>query len=56
MEEIRTKYYAQLKRFITMPTTFQGVSDVSSSIFPVMVTRYGIYNYKYTSQSPYKRA
>lgn len=39
MEEIKMKYYSQVKRFIILPLSFQGVSDSSESIFPVMVVR-----------------
>ena len=35
MEEIRMKYYGQLKRFMAIPLNFRGVSDIC--IFPSIV-------------------
>ncbi|XP_063237932.1 cytoplasmic dynein 2 heavy chain 1 [Bacillus rossius redtenbacheri] len=40
MEEIRMKYYGQLKRFLSIPNNFRGVSDSSDShIFPIIIER-----------------
>ncbi|TPX45912.1 hypothetical protein SeLEV6574_g03556 [Synchytrium endobioticum] len=36
IEEIRARYYRELKRFINLPLTFRGV-DGASSIFPLLV-------------------
>lgn len=40
MEEIRSLYYSQLRRFIERPLTFKGLSDQSGSIFKAMVDLY----------------
>lgn len=40
MEEIRSTYYSQLRRFIERPLTFKGLSDQSSNVFKVMVDMY----------------
>lgn len=40
IEEIRMKYYSQLKKFITMPFGFHGIADSSASIFESIVDRY----------------
>lgn len=37
MEEIRSAYYSQLRRFIERPLTFIGLSEQSSNIFKAMV-------------------
>nr|CAD7453928.1 unnamed protein product [Timema tahoe] len=38
MEEIRMKYYGQLKRFLSIPNNFRGVSDSQESqIFPTII-------------------
>lgn len=39
MEEIKSKYYAQLRKFLERPLRFRGLSDQSSRIFKVMVDR-----------------
>lgn len=42
MEEIRMRYYTQLKKFLSIPLTFRGLaeySDPSESIFRIMVDR-----------------
>ncbi|XP_069679211.1 cytoplasmic dynein 2 heavy chain 1 isoform X2 [Periplaneta americana] len=40
MEEIRTKYYGQLKRFLAIPNNFRGVSESNESlIFPTIIDR-----------------
>ncbi|CAG2063911.1 unnamed protein product, partial [Timema podura] len=42
MEEIRMKYYGQLKRFLSIPNNFRGVSDSQESqIFPTIIDRNG---------------
>lgn len=37
MEEIRSIYYSQLRRFIERPLTFKGLSEHSGNIFKNMV-------------------
>ncbi|ROT63098.1 hypothetical protein C7M84_019029 [Penaeus vannamei] len=40
MEEIRMKYYGQLKRFLAIPHHFKGVSEVNDHpVFPIIVDR-----------------
>ncbi|KAE8745286.1 hypothetical protein FOCC_FOCC007971 [Frankliniella occidentalis] len=40
LEEIRMKYYGQLKRYLNIPNVFRGVSETGeSSIFTVMIER-----------------
>ena len=42
MEEIRAKYYREMKRFICIPLHFRGVGDTTSAagtIFPAMIDR-----------------
>ena len=42
IEEIRMKYFSQLKRFLAIPNNFRGVTDASEtsgSIFPKIVER-----------------
>ncbi|XP_068211563.1 cytoplasmic dynein 2 heavy chain 1 [Palaemon carinicauda] len=40
MEEIRMKYFGQLKRFLAIPYQFKGVSEVNDNpIFPIIVER-----------------
>ncbi|XP_076054654.1 dynein cytoplasmic heavy chain beethoven [Oratosquilla oratoria] len=40
MEEVRMKYYGQLKRFLAIPFNFKGVSEVNEHpIFPAIVDR-----------------
>ena len=41
MEEIRMKYYSQLKRFLAIPNNFRGVTEASGegSIFPSIIER-----------------
>nr|CAD7594425.1 unnamed protein product [Timema genevievae] len=42
MEEIRMKYYGQLKRFLSIPNNFRGVSDCQDShISPTIIDRNG---------------
>ncbi|KAJ9584167.1 hypothetical protein L9F63_021464, partial [Diploptera punctata] len=42
MEEIRMKYYGQLKRFLAIPNNFRGVTENNESlIFPVIIDRFG---------------
>lgn len=40
IEEIRMKYFSQLKKFISVPISFRGIVDSSVSIFAPMVDRY----------------
>lgn len=41
LEDIRTKYYGQLKRYLNIPNLFRGVSESGDNlIFPVMIERY----------------
>lgn len=40
IEEIKSKYYSQLRKFLERPLRFRGLSDQSSKIFKVMVDRY----------------
>lgn len=40
IEEIRMKYFSQLKKFISMPIGFHGIVDSSNSIFVSIVDRY----------------
>ena len=42
IEEIRMKYFSQLKRFLAIPNNFRGVTDTggeAGSIFPTIVER-----------------
>ncbi|GAB0096653.1 Cytoplasmic dynein 2 heavy chain 1 [Sergentomyia squamirostris] len=39
LEEIRAKYYLQLRKFIERPLNFRGLSDNSGELFRVMVER-----------------
>jgi dynein heavy chain 2 len=40
MEEIRMKYYGQLKRFLAIPNNFRGVSETNEAlIFPTIIDR-----------------
>ena len=40
IEEIRMKYYSQLKRFLAIPKNFRGVSESSENlIFPAIIER-----------------
>lgn len=39
LEEIKSKYYSQLRRFIEKPLSFKGLSEQSSAIFKVMIER-----------------
>ena len=40
IEEIRMKYYSQLKRFLAIPKNFRGVSESSENlIFPSIIER-----------------
>ena len=40
IEEIRMKYFSQLKRFLAIPNNFRGVSEsIENSIFPTIVDR-----------------
>ncbi|XP_068082912.1 cytoplasmic dynein 2 heavy chain 1 [Anabrus simplex] len=40
MEEIRMKYYGQLKRFLAIPNNFRGVGEAGDGlIFPVIIDR-----------------
>ncbi|XP_058827016.1 cytoplasmic dynein 2 heavy chain 1-like [Topomyia yanbarensis] len=39
MEEIKSKYYSQLRRFIEKPLGFKGLSEQSSNIFKAMIER-----------------
>ena len=46
IEEIRMKYFSQLKRFLAIPNNFRGVSEsTENSIFPTIVDRN---SYRYT--------
>lgn len=40
IEEIRMKYFSQLKKFISVPIGFQGIVDSPDSIFLSIVDRY----------------
>lgn len=40
MEEIRMKYFSQLKKFISVPIGFHGIADSSDSIFVSIVDQY----------------
>jgi dynein heavy chain 2 len=39
MEEIRMKYYGQLKRFLAIPNNFRGVSEMNNFMFPAIIER-----------------
>ncbi len=40
IEEIRMKYYSQLKRFLAIPKVFKGVSESAENlIFPAIIER-----------------
>ncbi|XP_062711545.1 cytoplasmic dynein 2 heavy chain 1 [Aedes albopictus] len=39
LEEIKSKYYSQLRRFIEKPLSFKGLSEQSPNIFKVMIER-----------------
>ncbi|XP_053681370.1 cytoplasmic dynein 2 heavy chain 1 [Anopheles nili] len=39
LEEIRSKYYSQVRRFIEKPVNFKGLSDQSGALFKVMIER-----------------
>ncbi|XP_055534643.1 cytoplasmic dynein 2 heavy chain 1 [Wyeomyia smithii] len=39
LEEIKSKYYSQLRRFIEKPLGFKGLSEQSSVIFKTMIVR-----------------
>lgn len=39
MEEIRSKYFSQLRRFVERPLGFRGLSDQSNNLFKTMVDR-----------------
>lgn len=39
IEEIRSKYYSQLRKFLEKPMSFRGLSDQSSKLFRTMVER-----------------
>ncbi|XP_001847712.2 cytoplasmic dynein 2 heavy chain 1 [Culex quinquefasciatus] len=39
LEEVKSKYYSQLRRFIEKPLGFKGLSEQSSAIFKVMIER-----------------
>lgn len=39
LEEIRSKYYSQLRRFVERPLGFRGLSDQSNKLFKLMVDR-----------------
>ncbi|XP_009895076.2 cytoplasmic dynein 2 heavy chain 1 [Dryobates pubescens] len=38
-EEVRARYYREMKRFISIPNQFRGVSEAEESIFTVMTER-----------------
>ncbi|XP_068004360.1 cytoplasmic dynein 2 heavy chain 1 [Melanerpes formicivorus] len=38
-EEVRARYYREMKRFISIPNQFRGVSEAEDSIFTVMTER-----------------
>jgi len=40
IEEIRMKYFSQLKKFISVPIGFRGIVDSSVSIFASIIDRY----------------
>uniref|UniRef100_A0A182QV28 Cytoplasmic dynein 2 heavy chain 1 n=1 Tax=Anopheles farauti TaxID=69004 RepID=A0A182QV28_9DIPT len=39
LEEIRSKYYSQVRRFIEKPVNFKGLSDQSGALFKIMIDR-----------------
>uniref|UniRef100_A0A182JQU2 Cytoplasmic dynein 2 heavy chain 1 n=1 Tax=Anopheles christyi TaxID=43041 RepID=A0A182JQU2_9DIPT len=39
LEEIRSKYYAQVRRFVEKPVNFKGLSDQAGALFKVMIDR-----------------
>ncbi|XP_058460067.1 cytoplasmic dynein 2 heavy chain 1 [Malaya genurostris] len=39
LEEIKSKYYSQLRRFIEKPLSFKGLSEQSSNMFKAMIER-----------------
>jgi dynein heavy chain 2 len=42
MEEVRAKFYREMKKFICIPLQFRGVGDAASAaqtIFPWMINR-----------------
>lgn len=39
LEEIKMKYYGQVKRFLNIPNTFRGVADNTGALFPTIVER-----------------
>lgn len=39
LEEVKSKYYSQLRRFIEKPLSFKGLSEQSPNIFKVMIER-----------------
>ncbi|XP_035794419.1 cytoplasmic dynein 2 heavy chain 1-like [Anopheles albimanus] len=39
LEEIKSKYYAQVRRFIEKPVNFKGLSDQSGTLFRIMIER-----------------
>ena len=42
MEEVRAKYYREMKKFVCTPLHFRGIGDaasVSSTIFPRLISR-----------------
>ena len=41
IEEIRMKYFSQLKRFLAIPNNFRGVTESSENlVFPAIIDRY----------------
>lgn len=40
IEEIRAKYFNQMKKFISVPVLFKGVNDIQENlIFPIILER-----------------
>ncbi|KFB35182.1 AGAP010790-PA-like protein [Anopheles sinensis] len=39
LEEIKSRYYSQVRRFIEKPVNFKGLSDQSTTLFKIMIDR-----------------
>lgn len=39
IEEIRMKYYGQVKKFLSIPNSFRGVSDDTGPLFAKIIPR-----------------
>jgi dynein heavy chain 2 len=43
LEEIRAKYFREMKKFISIPNHFKGVGDATENlIFPAIIDRNGV--------------